>query len=77
MAMAKSLRLPVSFLCIGLLSACSFSNQFMPTPNLYLEDESYEAVAPGNTDLQILYATDRINESDDPARAVYRPQIRN
>ena len=60
---------------VSLLSACTSARQFMPTPNLYSTETSYAEAAPelkeNSSDFNILYVTDRLNESDDPMRAVY------
>ena len=74
--MALFRRLLLLIVSGGLLSACATSRQFMPTPNLYSKDISYSEAAPelsaNSSDLNILYVTDRLNESDDPSRAIYR-----
>jgi len=62
-------------LTVGVLSACTSNRQFMTTPNLYINDASYKDAAPelsaGSSDLNILYVTDRLNESSDPSSALY------
>ena len=73
----KYCRLLCPVVCVSLLSACSSARQFMATPNLYFADASYsaEAEVPAESakspELKIVYATDRLNESDDPASAEY------
>ena len=48
----------------------------MPTPNLFLQETSYSAQnrtgKPENPDIDIMYATDRLNESTTSERAVYK-----
>lgn len=61
---------------VTVLQACTSSRDLMTTPNLFLQESSYSAQNrtknPESPDLDMLYVTDRLNESNTGKRAIYK-----